>query len=65
MKTKAEVEQQLREVRAILEADRARGSKDTDMMYGAQQALGWVLGELKAPAEMEKFITALALVASR
>lgn len=60
MKTKTEIEIETLKVRAMLEAARSRGDEDTDMLYGAQQALGWVLGELRSPTDLEDFVRTTA-----
>jgi hypothetical protein len=59
VKTELEVRRELREVRKLLKALRAEG-EDVDMMYGAQQALIWLLGDGKKPSELEKMIHELA-----
>ena len=61
MKTESEIRLELNEVRQLLSKLRANGlHDDIDMLYGAQQALGWILGELEPPSEMEKMIYLLA-----
>lgn len=60
MKTELEIRRELRAVRAMLEAKRVAGSEDTDTLYGAQQALGWMLGELRSPTELEAAVHAAA-----
>jgi hypothetical protein len=60
MKTELEVRRELRAVRAMLKAKRDAGSEDTETLYSAQQALGWVLGELRSPTELESAIAMCA-----
>lgn len=61
MRTKNEIERELRAVRKRLSEIRAAGSEDTDTLYGAQQALGWVLGELSSPTQLELLIEQVLL----
>ena len=65
MKTEAEIRQELQEVRKRLAKIRAVGSDDTETLYGAQQALGWVLGELGSPSDLERIIEQTVLRALR
>lgn len=60
MRTLDEIEKELLEVRALLKKRRDDGSEDTDMLYGAQQALGWVIEKLRSPSEVEKAIERVA-----
>jgi hypothetical protein len=60
MKTETEIEQELLEVRRLLAKRRDAGSEDTDMLYGAQQALGWVIEKLKSPSKLETTIERVA-----
>ena len=56
MRTEQEIRQELKAVRGHLEKYRANECDDIQMLYGAQQALGWVLNEAKAPSEVEEII---------
>lgn len=60
MKTELDVRRELKEVRSLLEGARRSGREDADMLYGAQQALGWVLDQLRSPSDMEKCILDVA-----
>jgi hypothetical protein len=62
MRTEQEIRQELKAVRDHLEKYRANECDDTEMLYGAQQALGWVLNELRAPSEVEDIIHSAAKV---
>jgi len=55
MRTEEQVVHELQRVRARLRKARKKDA-DIDMLYSAQQALGWVLGTLRAPATLEDFI---------
>ena len=55
MKTQAKIERELVKVRDLLKQCRDSGS-DEDMLYGAQQALGWVLGQLQSPSKLAELI---------
>lgn len=59
MRTETEIEKELREVRRLLKTCRD-GGDDEDMLYGAQQALGWVIEKLQSPSEFEVTIKHIA-----
>jgi hypothetical protein len=60
MKAKAAIEEELRKVRELLKQLRDENCDD-DMLYGAQQALGWALGEAQSPSRLEKIIQNITL----
>jgi hypothetical protein len=59
MKSELEVQRELHSIRALLKPARDRGEYHA-MLYGAQQALGWVLDQLQSPTELEKTIREVA-----
>ena len=64
-KTKAEIEVELVKVRGLLARLRARADvdeDDTSMLYGAQQALIWMLGRGGSPSDLQDLIEDLAEV---
>jgi hypothetical protein len=58
MKTELEIREELARMRILLQQARDRGD-DTDILHGAQQALGWTLDELQSPTEFEATIREL------
>jgi hypothetical protein len=58
MKTRSAVLAELKRVRELLAVQQCDGD-DTDLMYGAQQALVWILGEGAAPSYVGKVIEQL------
>ena len=62
MRTEQEIRQELKAARDHLEKYQANECDDTEMLYGAQQALGWVLSKAKAPSEVEEIIQSAAKV---
>jgi hypothetical protein len=59
MTTEIEIVRELKRVRELLAAYRANGDNE-DMLYGAQQALVWVLGRGISPSELEQAIQEIA-----
>lgn len=59
MKTEAEAVAELAAIRKRLERDRSL-NRNNELLYGAQQALGWMLNELGSPSELDDFILKLA-----
>lgn len=59
MKTELDIARELKRVREQLAQWRANGWDD-DLLYGAQQALIWMLGRGTPPSELEAVIMALA-----
>jgi hypothetical protein len=57
--TKAEIARELRNVRALLRTKRANG-EDISGLYGAQQALAWVVEGKMAPSKAEAMIDRIA-----
>jgi len=60
MKTEAEIKKELRKVRALLAKKRKAGVDDVDILYGAQQALGWIVENLGSPSGLDRTIDRLA-----
>ncbi len=66
LKTEHEIKQELIAVRKLL--DNARNDEDEQAVwafYCAQQALGWVLGELCSVSKLEDVVMELANTASQ
>ena len=65
MKNEIDIRRELREVRRLLAKARAEArvddDADIDMLYGAQQALGWVLEELGSPSDLDREIRKIAI----
>jgi hypothetical protein len=57
--TELEVARELKSVRRLLAEYRANGEND-EMLYGAQQALVWVLGRGLSPSRLEEVIHEVA-----
>ena len=63
MRSRAEITVELVKVRAILAKLRSddHGDEDsTDMMYGAQQALAWLVEKAMSPSDLHDVISDLA-----
>jgi hypothetical protein len=60
MKTADEIEFELSRVRQLLRLHRASGDEDNGMLYGAQQALGWIIEGLQSPSMLENTIAEVA-----
>ena len=63
MKTQREIVSELRSVRTALASIRDEGSNTLmfgDMMYGAQQALVWMLDEGRSPSSLQCLIDELS-----
>jgi hypothetical protein len=58
MKTEVEIREELARIRILFQQARDQGD-DTNILYGAQQALGWTLDELQSPTELEATIREL------
>lgn len=56
MKTEKQIRAELALVRAAFKRDRDQGEENL-VLYGAQQALGWVLGDLMAPSDLDEAMT--------
>ena len=61
MRTEAEIREELSEVRRLRrEAIEACDEDSSAVLYSAQQALGWVLGELKSPSDLGMLLREVA-----
>jgi hypothetical protein len=61
MRSRAEITVELVKVRAILAKLRSDDGEDsTDMMYGAQQALAWLVEKAMSPSDLHDVISDLA-----
>lgn len=62
MKTRIEIERELTKVRRALKRHREAGLEDdTDMLYGAQQALGWIVEGKQPMSRLQKTIEHIAM----
>lgn len=59
MKTELEMRRELKSVRSLL-AENRRNGIDIDILYGAQQALAWIIEEARSPSELESVIRQIA-----
>jgi hypothetical protein len=60
VKTEQQVRTELVRVREVLKRARDEDGEEEAVLYGAQQALGWVLGELRAPSQLEAILVRLS-----
>ena len=61
MKTEGEVWREYQKIRELLAQYDAVGVKETTMLRGAQQCLGWVLDQLRSPAEADDVMRRFAM----
>jgi hypothetical protein len=60
VKTEEQIRDELELVRAAIKRDREQQGEENLVLFGTQQALGWVLGELMAPSDVDAAV-AMAL----
>ncbi len=61
MKSETAIKRELRAVRAALAKRRAAGEEDgAGVLYGAQQALGWIVEDLAPPSRYDRIIDKIA-----
>jgi hypothetical protein len=61
MRSETEIRRELKRVRHLLKEMRDAGQQDeTDLLYGAQQTLCWILKDGRSPSDVEQLIHKLA-----
>ena len=59
MKSETDIQRELFNIKRMLAEMRTNSnidSTETDMLYGAEQALSWVIGGFRSPTEVEEII---------